>query len=1127
MAAMAMIRDFYQDKTVLLTGCTGFLGKVLLEKLLWSCPSLRKVFILIRPKKGMEATERFHKEIIQSPCFDRLRARYPNFSQFVLDKLQVLPGDIQKERLGLSQADLDLLTSTVNVVINSAANVDFNQRLDLALQNNVLGSMRMLAVCKHSLHLQVFVHISTAYVNSDKEGWIEEKFYPQARDPDVLLEEIKRIPVEEIEKRTPGYLGKFPNTYTFTKNLAEQLLLKWRENVPLVIVRPTIIGGAWKEPYPGWADSISAAGAFYITAGLGVLKVSLGNLHNVGDQIPCDLVTNTCIVAAAQYAGTKEVQVFHSGSSHRNPLTWAMTVEPMYNYFLQNVPSRSISKVDFSMYTSETMYKIMRFWKRTIPANLFTAYAHLSRNQANIKLATRFKKVLERETMIAYAFYHFTKNEWIFASQNVVELKKRLTKEDRKEFFIDITKVNWKTWCVNFMYGLRKWVLKEKVEQPADPNALEVNHQLTSSRYFADLTWAYNQRLTMKVRTQREIRSLVLNSDRVQKAISSLAVANELKATSDQARKAATQRAKDITKRMISDFNPTALRALGWLMKKVWRNCYDKVLIDPKAIRTLKKLALTKGSIVLAPTHRSYVDFLIISFVLFMFGVNVPFIAAREDFLRIYIVNHLLRMSGAFFIKGKIAQDPLYMAVLTEYMQLLLKDRHTLEFFVEGTRSRTGKSLHPRFGLLQMCTDAYFSKKIPDLHVVPVVISYERVLEGETFPFELLGEEKVQESLGRIIKAIKIFKMNFGKIFVNFGSPVTLSEFSQKHPDLSPVELTKKLGYELVYNFQEKAVIMPTAIVASLLLMNRRGVAEDELANKLQWVQGEIVRQNYRLGKNESSGSVANVRSAIKHLQETVLLKKDAFETTVVIKPDYKSILLLSYYRNTLIHVFIPNAYVACALFGFGEKLGWADGVQLHRLMEETYFLGVLLRAEFVTRGGIGSVNEAIGPIQDLVNRGILERNEDKVKVSSAGNLPIAYLCSLLWHLIDTYWVTAVFSYGLMQKKGLPLEKLVHSAQMFAESMYEEKVISFYESCSQESIKNAIHTLQVMQVLEVEQVSGVKLVTLRKEFAQEEKLQELADHIGTFRKASLVKTVSAHEEIRKVLLADYPHSPKL
>jgi len=278
---MATIREFYQGKTVLLTGCTGFLGKVMLEKLLWSCPDLHTVFILIRPKKDIEAMDRFHREIVQSPCFDRLRDRYANFQRFVAEKVRVLPGDIQLEGLGLSQAHFDLLTSSVDVVINSAANVDFTQRLDLAVQNNVLGSLHMLDLCTKSPNLKTLVHLSTAYVNSDKEGVIEEKFYPQAKDPEVLLEEIKRMSVQEIERKTPDLLGKFPNTYTFTKNLTEQLLLRRRDRVSLVVVRPTIVGGAWREPYPGWVDGLSAAGAFYLATALGVLRVGLVKKHNI------------------------------------------------------------------------------------------------------------------------------------------------------------------------------------------------------------------------------------------------------------------------------------------------------------------------------------------------------------------------------------------------------------------------------------------------------------------------------------------------------------------------------------------------------------------------------------------------------------------------------------------------------------------------------------------------------------------------------------------------------------------------------------------------------------------------------------------------------------------------------
>lgn len=1115
---MVMIRDFYQGKAVLLTGCTGFVGKVLLEKLLWSCPTVGKVFLLIRSKKGKEVSERFETEVLKSPCFDRLRARHSHFDQFVQEKVQVLPGDVQLDWLGLSQAHLALLTSTVEVVLNSAANVDFSQRLDAAIQSNVLGPMRLLEICKRSPNLKVLLHISTAYVNVDKEGWVEEKVHPRMRDPEELLEEIKGIPEREIEAKTPGYLGNFPNTYPFSKDLTEQLLVKRRGTVPLVIVRPTIVGAAWKEPYPGWVDGIVAAGAFYLATGLGILRVALGKNDNIGDQIPCDLVINTCLVAAALYAGTNDVQVIHSGSSHRNPLTWSVSDDPIRAYFYGDFPARNIDKSGFTLYSNKLIYESMRFAKRTVPGKLITLYAHLSRNPATIKLAALFQKVLAGERKLNKLFSYYTMREWIFASDQVGMLKKRLSKADRKEFQLDIAKVDWVTWSVNFMYGLRKWVLKETVEQPADPCVLEVNQHFKTTRYCADVRWAYGQELTMQVRTQSEIHSLILNSDRVQKAIDALAS----KAPSRASREAAIARTKEILKRMVSNFNPAALRAVEWVMKKVWRSCYDKVLVDVKDIRTLKKLATRREPIVFAPTSRSYMDFLLISFVLFMSGVNVPFIAAREDFLRISLVNRILRRSGAFFIKGKIAEDPLYEAILTEYIQLLLRDRHNIELFIEGNRSSTGKIHPPKLSLLQMCTEAYFTQQVPDVHIIPVVISYEKVMDGETSPMELLGEAKEQWSLGRLIKGLRLFQMNFGEIVLKFASSVSLSEFSRKNPAASQAELTQQLGTELVRTFQEKITIMSAALVASLLLMTRKGVTLDQLASNLHWIQSEIREKNCPLGLNASVESVKSLKTALQHLKATVTQTNDGVETVIAVKPDLQSILLLSYYRNTLIHVFLPSAYVACALLGLIKQSDCTDGVPINQLMEETCFFGLLLRAEFPSCGCVCSAEEATGPIKDLVDSGVLIRSEDKVKIAPAKSFHLAYLASLLWPFLDTYWITVVFSYELMVlPKGLPLEKLIQSVQILGESLYASRLIVCYESCSKAGIKGAVRTLRDRGVLEMRKVAGVKRVVLGKGA----KLQELADHIGTFRQGTQVKAV--HKEIPKVLFANYPRKPNL
>jgi 1-acyl-sn-glycerol-3-phosphate acyltransferase len=140
------------------------------------------------------------------------------------------------------------------------------------------------------------------------------------------------------------------------------------------------------------------------------------------------------------------------------------------------------------------------------------------------------------------------------------------------------------------------------------------------------------------------------------------------------------------------------------------------------------------------PTHRSYIDFIILSYIFFGYGIKCPHIAAAEDFLNMAIIHILLRKSGAFFIRRDQQENRvLYKAIMTEYVTKLLMDKSHLEFFVEGTRSRVGKMLEPKYGILTMVVDAVQAHKIPNAYIVPITINYERVLEGATFPLELLG----------------------------------------------------------------------------------------------------------------------------------------------------------------------------------------------------------------------------------------------------------------------------------------------------------------------------------------------------------------------------------------------------
>jgi len=209
----------------------------------------------------------------------------------------------------------------------------------------------------------------------------------------------------------------------------------------------------------------------------------------------------------------------------------------------------------------------------------------------------------------------------------------------------------------------------------------------------------------------------------------------------------------------------------------IFTTIYDKIIVNEEHLEQVRRLcANRKGPVIFCPTHRSYVDFLLVSSVLFFYKMEVPFICAGEDLMHIKGVSHILRMSGAFFMRRTFRGDPLYKAIFTEYVQQLCKDKTIIEFFIEGTRSRINKMLSPKFGIMSILNNCYFDKHCEEITYIPVTISYSRTLEGESFPVELTGQDKVKESLSRILKAVEIFKMNFGTIYLDFYEPIKLTE---------------------------------------------------------------------------------------------------------------------------------------------------------------------------------------------------------------------------------------------------------------------------------------------------------------------------------------------------------------
>jgi thioester reductase-like protein len=213
--------------------------------------------------------------VVASRVFDTLRDKLrDDFIPFVTTKVVPIGGDLSQHNIGMSSEDMATIIKNVNVVIHLAASIDFKERLDKAVESNVLGTLRLFNLAKKFANLQAFVHCSTAYVNCNRsDGLIEESLPPLSFDPEEMVRVIMAKHKSQIESFSDKLLAKFqyPNTYTFTKAISEHILSLRRGNMPLYFVRPTIVGATLKEPFPGWVDSVAAVGAVILYVGVGVV----------------------------------------------------------------------------------------------------------------------------------------------------------------------------------------------------------------------------------------------------------------------------------------------------------------------------------------------------------------------------------------------------------------------------------------------------------------------------------------------------------------------------------------------------------------------------------------------------------------------------------------------------------------------------------------------------------------------------------------------------------------------------------------------------------------------------------------------------------------------------------------
>lgn len=497
----ASVADFYCNRSILITGATGFMGKVLVEKLLRSCSSLKTIYLLLRPKEGQEPKQRLD-ELLSTKIFERVKTENPE----AIAKLVPIRGDLTLPGLGISSADISVLTNHVSLVFHSAATVKFDEPLKRSVDMNVLGTRRLVELCHKMNHLEALVHVSTAYCNCDREE-VDEVIYEPPVPPQKIIDTIEWMDEDLVGVLTPHLIKGRPNTYTYTKALAETLLIEESGTLPVAIVRPSIVTAAWKEPYPGWVDNFNGPTGLIVATSKGILRSMHCNSSSIADLIPVDVVINL-VITVAWYTAThrpSNILVYNCSSGSINQVTWG-SVEQIAIPLILRHPSSEIFRYPNGSFTNSKIWNLLSVMLyHHIPAYFIDLVAVLTGHKP--KLVPLYKKLHRAIQCLEY----FTTHEWKFNCNNVLMLLEQQSVKDKKEFNFDIKCLHWPTYLEDYILGIRQFLLKEKLSSlPTARKSLRRMYMYTKMTHILMMIFIWRM-ILMRYKVSRRVWYAVLS----------------------------------------------------------------------------------------------------------------------------------------------------------------------------------------------------------------------------------------------------------------------------------------------------------------------------------------------------------------------------------------------------------------------------------------------------------------------------------------------------------------------------------------------------------------------------------------------------------------------------------------
>jgi glycerol-3-phosphate O-acyltransferase len=458
-----------------------------------------------------------------------------------------------------------------------------------------------------------------------------------------------------------------------------------------------------------------------------------------------------------------------------------------------------------------------------------------------------------------------------------------------------------------------------------------------------------------------------------------------------------------------ADYSPRFIAFMELLLTRVWNRLYDGV----EVLHAERLESASQGAqVVYVPCHRSHMDYLLLSYVIYTRGFAVPHVAGGIN-LNLPVVGRFLRKGGAFFLRRTFRGNPVYPIVFMTYLGVMMARGHPIEYFIEGGRSRTGRLLRPMTGMLAMTLRSYLADPARPVVFMPVYFGYERLVEAETYIGELSGRPKQKESVLGLVRALRVLKKRFGRVYVSFGEPIPLAEHLDRHApgwqagrvEARPPwlgEATDALAAAIQARINATAAISPVSLLGlALLSAPRQAMPESDLVRQLDLYRRIAARAPYSADVwcTPLDGAAIVAYGHALGLVETV-----PHALGPIVRMNETSAVLSAYYRNNIVHAYAMPSLIACAFLN-NTAMRTAD---VQRLAWRIYpYIAQELYLRWSEPEVAGTVDGTLAALADL---GLLERTEDggawrRPRTGSAEAVQLSFLARATLDVIERYYL--------------------------------------------------------------------------------------------------------------------------